>query len=128
MANDFVTCDNNFLTLETLLAALIDVHTSGCYGIRICEGYDDLCESVTECANAQDFFQLFRMAIAIGADGRPAIRINWQDFSEDLSVLEPGAVCGQENFWENLGKKLFSFDSDGNVVMNVFDVCSSGQE
>jgi hypothetical protein len=128
MANDFVTCDNNFLTLETLLAALIDLHTAtGCYGVRVCESYELGCTEVPQCASYEDFLSLFRRAIAIGADGRPAIRHRWNDYSSDLSVLEPGATCGQENFWENLAKRVFTLDADGNVAISIFDVCDSEQ-
>lgn len=72
---DFVACDNNNLTLEQLIAALVTKTTDGEWAIRTMQVEACELDAINCNNNALPPFEILKKCIGINDCGKPALRL-----------------------------------------------------
>lgn len=116
---DFISCDNNSLTLGNILASLFDVDTNGQMYLRVVAAFQSQEDTdVIECGNYQQFLVLFRQCIAVADDNRPALRLIATSFSNGTG-LSSGHICGTQKDLTLLFRQCFSYTTTGEIAFNL---------
>ena len=121
---DFISCDNNSLTLGNILASLFDVDTNGQMYMRILvksASQTHEAGDVIECGNYQQFMILFRQCIGVADDNRPALRVIVTEFSNGTG-LSSGHICGTVKDLTLLFRQCFSYTSDDEIAFNLASI------
>lgn len=121
---DFISCDNNSLTLSNILASLFDVDTNNNMYFRIVvatQSQTHAEDEVIECGNYQQFIALFRQCIALADDNRPALRVVITNFSNG-TWLSSGHICGTAKDLTLLARQCFVYTTDDEVAFNLASI------
>ena len=115
---DFITCDSNSFTFETLLASLfseLDSDTT-LTGLRIVDvSSETIDETPIQCSGDVTWKDLFKMALEVDVNGYAALRIYKSDAANSF------ADCG--GGWDatnNLIRRSFVKLVDGTVALLLF--------
>lgn len=115
--SDFINCDNNGLTDEQIMAALITKDDDGNFAFRTM--FVDACsEDAIDCSNnSLPISQLSRKTIGLDPDcGKPAIRLankkaaylnGIQEFADDTAAGVGGLSAG-DIYWNTTSEGLVS--------------------
>lgn len=126
MAN-FTDCNTNSFSLETLLYALfaeeqnIALAETGQYAIRIVEKTADRNSDAITCDSKDTWEELFRRAIDLADDNKPALRVVITNRS-DGTALEDVPNCGDYESLELLARNAFIMTTDGEVALNLANI------
>ena len=121
---DFISCDNNSLTLGNILASLFDVDTNDNMYFRIViktQSQTHASDDVIECGNYQQFIILLRQCIAVADDNRPALRVVITSFSNGTG-LESGHICGTVKDLTLLARQCFVYTTDDEIAFNLASI------
>jgi len=112
--DNWITCDNTQIDNVTLIKSLIDRDANGQHRIRV---YVVTCDTDSPFAcNRDDFWNVFRRAIAEASDGRPALRICSTDYRDGAGLQ--GLDCDNPlQLLFELAIQCFGLDTNGNVCV-----------
>ena len=126
---DFYTCTSNLsaFTVETLLMALfaeeqnIALAETGQYAFRIVEKTADRDTPVIACNDKDSLLELFRQAIDLADDGKPALRVVITNRA-DGAALEDVPNCTDAENLTLFARNTFIMTTDGEVALNLANI------
>jgi hypothetical protein len=119
---DYITCDNNSLTIETILGSLFDQITATGAGVfRVLIKTYDASTPLITCATKQEFLVLFRQAMALADDGRIAARICIGTYSNGTG-LSSAHECGTFKSLDLLTRTTFCYTTDGEIAFHLASI------
>lgn len=124
---DFVDCNRNSFTIQTLLAALfaeeqnIALAETGQYAFRIVEKTADRDTDVIACKDMDSFWELLRQSIDLADDLKPALRVVITDRANG-AALEDVPNCTDYEGLELFARNAFIMTSDGEVAVNLANI------
>ena len=126
---DFYNCNNNLsaFPIEVLLMALfaeeqnIALAETGQYAFRIVSKTADRDSTVIACKDKDSFVELFRQALDLASDGKPALRVVITDRLEG-AALEDVPNCTDAESLELFARNTFIMTSDGEVAVNLANI------
>ena len=126
MAN-FIDCTTNSFSFLTILASLfaeeqnLALAETGQYGLRIVEKTADRDEEPISCNSKDSFMELFRQAIDLADDSKPALRVVITDRADGAS-LQDVPNCGDYESLELFARNAFIVTTDGEIAFNLENI------
>lgn len=126
MAN-FVDCNTNSFSMLTLLAALfaeeqnLALAETGQYAFRIVQKSAARDSAPISCATKDSFVELFRQAIDLADDNKPALRVVITDRA-DGAALEDVPNCTDYEDLELFARNCFIVTTDDEIAVNLANI------
>ena len=126
MAN-FVDCGTNSFDFHTYANAILAeeqnlaLAETGQYAIRIVEVTADRDTEVITCNTHDSLFDLFKQALYIADDGKPALRVVITNRANG-AALEDVPNCGDYEDLELMLRQAFIRDTDGEIALNLANI------
>lgn len=118
---DFITCNTKDYTFLTLLRGLYtQVDADGTYGIRVVQKTKKEGGVIT-CSKKETFDQLFRKAIDLADDNKPALRICVTD-AADGAGLSNADECGIYKGLDLLSRLSFVYTTEDEVALSLINI------
>ena len=117
---DFITCSNNFITCLTLLRGLFAADANEVYGLRVVEKTMSEGDVIT-CSTHEEFEQLFKKAIEIADDNKPALRVCMTAKANGVGLVDAN-LCDEHKSMELLSRLVFVYDTNGDVAVNLWSI------
>ena len=118
---DFITCPNKDSVFNTLLRAIYaQVDADETYGLRVVQKTKKEGGVIT-CNTKDDFEQLFRQALDLADDSKPALRICVTDFA-DGAGLTNADECGIHKSLDLLSRIVFVYTTDDEVALSLLNI------
>lgn len=117
----FITCNTKDYTFLTLLRGLYtQVDADGTYGIRVVQKTKKEGGVIT-CSGKDTFFQLFKAAIDLADDSKPALRICVTDSANGVG-LSNADECGIFKDLDLLARLSFVYTTEDEVALSLINI------
>ena len=115
---DYIACDNK-VDLNSLFLSLFSLNAAGHFVFRLDEeAAGD--ESPLTCDTKDEFWTLFRRAISLADDGKPALRVIITDVANGVTLQDLPCASGLK--WQDAARSAFRITAAGEVAFNIVNI------
>ncbi len=117
----YIDCDTKDYAFLTLLRGLYaEVDADGLFGLRVVQATKAE-GGVIKCTSKDSFLQLFRQAIDLADDAKPALRICIDDFANGAGLSDANE-CDSFKSMELLSRLVFVYTTEDEVAVSLLNI------